>query len=126
MNPMLRTERLLLRPFEAADAAAVHSLCGNWDVAHMLSRVPHPYTLDLAAQWIASHGAARSSGAEHVFCVALDDDVVGAAGLERTAPGTYEIGYWIGEPWWGRGFATEAARRLVQFAFVELGVGKLT
>ena len=45
----------------------------------------------------------------------------GAVGLERTAPGQHELGYWIGEPWWSMGIATEAAGRIVRFAIEDLG-----
>lgn len=126
MTPTLKTERLLLRAFSAEDASAVQAHCGNWNIARMLARVPHPYGHDLASRWIASHAAEWRSGDEHTFCIELDGDAVGAVGLRRTAVATYELGYWLGEPWWGNGFVTEAARRAMRFAFEELGAEKLT
>ena len=126
MTPMLKTERLLLRGFRPRDAPAVQEHCGDRDVARMLSRVPHPYSLDMAVRWIASQGAASSSGGEIDFCIEQDGGAVGAVALRRTAAGTFELGYWLGKAWWGKGFATEAVRHAVRFAFEELGADRLT
>lgn len=126
MIPTLQTDRLSLRPFRLADARAVQAHCGNWNIARMLARVPHPYGLELATGWIESHAVDWRRGIEATFCIEVDGAAVGAIGLRLTAPATYELGYWLGEPWWGRGFATEAARRAVRFAFEELGAENLT
>ena len=126
MDRELETERLLLRPFRQSDAGAVQALCGNWKVARMTSRIPHPFSDELAAQWIASHGPARVCGEENAFCVEKGGTVIGAVGYMNAGDGVYEIGYWIGEPWWGQGFATEAVGRLIGFVFDGLGARRLT
>lgn len=125
MDQKLKTERLVLGPFREEDADAVCALAGNWNVARMLARVPHPYTRDLAAAWIASCETDRWSGDEITFCIELNGDAVGSIGLQRNAPGIYEFGYWLGEPWWGQEIMTEAAREVVRFAFNELGAKTL-
>ena len=125
MMPTLKTERLLLRPFGAEDATAVQVHCGNWNVARMLTRVAHPYSRELATSWIESHYAAWRSGEEVTFCIDFKGEPIGAISLRRVRSDVYQLGYWFGEPWWGRGFATEAARRTVRFAFEELGADKL-
>lgn len=112
----IETERLILRPFEQSDADAVTALAGNWKVARMTARLPHPYPAGMAAAWIAGHAASRSSGAEYVFAVTLDGAVAGAIGLTRDEKDCYQLGYWLGEPFWGRGIATEAAQAIVGFA----------
>lgn len=86
----------------------------------MLARVPHPYTVDMAEAWIASHHGSRQRGEEHVFCIEVDGEVAGSVGLRRMRDGVYDLGYWLGEAWWGRGLATEAATRIVRFAFEDL------
>lgn len=126
MTPTLKTERLVLRAFSLEDAPVVQAHCGNWNIARMLTRVPHPYGHDLAVSWIASHATDWRNGDVHTFCIELDGDTIGAVGLRRTAVATYELGYWLGEPWWGNGFVTEAARQVGRFAFEELGAEKLT
>lgn len=125
MMPRLETERLLLRPFRPEEAGAVAALAGNWEVAKMLARVPYPYTRDMAESWIASQDAASRSGDEFTFCIERDGEAAGAVSLRRRADGTYELGYWLGEPFWGSGFATEAARQAVAFAFDQLGAKRL-
>jgi RimJ/RimL family protein N-acetyltransferase len=119
MTMELRTGRLLLDPFREADAAEVAALAGNWKVARMTARIPHPYSEDLARQWIAGQETARASGGV-TFAIRFGGGPVGAVGLERMEPGQYELGYWIGEPWWGIGIATEAAHRTLRFAFEDL------
>jgi len=116
----LTTDRLTLRPFARADAPALHALVNNRKVARMLLRVPNPYPPGLAERWIAGHARARATGAGYVFAIDLHGALIGTASLERR-DGAYTLGYWIGEPWWGRGFASEAVRRLVDFAFDTLG-----
>jgi len=130
-KPVLTTDRLTLRPFAAADARTVQALCGNWNVARMLAVIPHPYPDGLAEDWIAGQADRRARGEEYIFAIEHDGDVIGAVGLERRGhvspdtPNTYEIGYWIAEECWGQGLASEAAARIVRYAFEELGVRRL-
>jgi len=121
----LKTKRLLLRPYKMDDAAALQSQCGNLNVARMTSRIPHPYPDGAAEQWIAAQEALRRDGHEITFCIDHDGAMVGSVGLRRAHGGTYELGYWIAENTWGQGYATEAARRAVAFAFDELGAARV-
>lgn len=117
MTKQRRTERLLLNPFRADDAARVAALAGNRKVACMTARIPHPYPEELARQWIAE----QALGDGFLCAIRFEEELVGAVGLERTAPGQHELGYWIGEPWWGMGIATEAAGRVIRYAAEDLG-----
>jgi RimJ/RimL family protein N-acetyltransferase len=85
----------------------------DFDVAKMTSRVPHPYNEGDAETFLAR-------GAEHRFVIQRKSDglFLGMTGLH--ADEGYEFGYWLGKPFWGFGYATEAARRLVRHAFEEL------
>lgn len=121
MTTEIRTERLLLRPFHNEDAAAVAALAGNWNVARMTARIPHPFSEMLARQWIAGHAALRDSGDGYLFAILLKGALVGAIGIERNPSGRRELGYWVGEPWWGMGVATEAAGGVIRFARAALG-----
>jgi RimJ/RimL family protein N-acetyltransferase len=117
----LRSARLSYRPITAADAGRVAVLAGEWDVARMTSRIPHPYSLVDADLWIASIGQD-----EFVRGVELDGKLIGAVGYIEGAGREAEIGYWIGKPYWGHGFATEAARALVAHCFGAAGFQGLT
>lgn len=126
MSITLETDRLVLRPFEAADAAAVQDCAGRWEIACMTTRIAHPYPAGAAAAWIAGHAALREAQDEHVFCLspkAGEDagQAIGATSLRNLEPGNLELGYWLATEHWDRGLATEAARAMVVFGFEKLG-----
>ena len=126
MTATLKTERLTLRPLEMDDAAAVRAHCGNWSVARMLARVPHPYPEGLAEQWIAGHEAERAAGRDYNFGIDLDGTLIGVISLERDEPGVFVLGYWLGEPWWGQGLMSEAVQRVTAFGFEALSAEELS
>ena len=117
----MRSKRLEFRALRPADAARVAELAGDYDVAAMTARVPYPYTLVAADQWIAS-----IDSCELVRAVLRGNELIGAVGLVYGQERSAEIGYWIGKPYWGQGFATEAAQALVDYAFGPLGMKRLT
>ena len=125
--PTLRTERLVLRPFSPSDAHRIQELAGSEDVASTTLTIPHPYEDGLAEAWIEGHAEAWEDGQRLTLAVTTDaDGVVGAMGLDL-APDheRAELGYWIGVPYWNRGFATEAARAMLDLGFGELGLHRI-
>jgi RimJ/RimL family protein N-acetyltransferase len=123
--PTIATGRLVLRPFTDADAGSVQRLAGDRLVAATTSLIPHPYEDGMAEAWIATHEASWEAGLGPTLAVTLAaaGGLVGAIGLATgREDGVGELGYWIGVPWWGRGYATEAARALAGFGFAELGL----
>ena len=125
LEATLKTQRLVLRALARNDAPEVQRLCNNWAVARMTSRIPHPYPDGLAEDWIAGlHDKEPDDSSAH-FALEHDSALIGIVGLEWRRSGSFEIGYWIGEPWWGRGLASEAAACVVAFAFEQLGVDEL-
>ncbi|MDT8436199.1 MAG: GNAT family N-acetyltransferase [Gemmatimonadota bacterium] len=124
---MLRTARLRLRPFAPADAPRVRELAGAPEVAAQTLNIPHPYPEGAAETWIADHGPAFRAGEGAVFAVTeANGTLVGAVGLRVDAQGgTAELGYWIGVPWWGRGYATEAARAVIDYGFRALSLQRI-
>jgi len=117
------TERLLLRSPIAADAATISALLGDWDVARWLVRVPYPYRLNHAEAWIERSAEERAAAMGWPFMMVIRDSgtVIGSMDLslepDRTAGA---LGYWVGGGYWGAGYATEAARALIEFAFTIL------
>lgn len=123
-RPTLRTARLVLRPFTADDAPSVQQLAGAYEVALNTLMIPHPYPDGAAAQWIASHQADFEE--DRLIHFAIDDgQLAGAAVLVNKGDGIAEIGYWIGVPFWGRGYASEAAREVVRYGFEERGFQRI-
>lgn len=118
-GPPLFTDRLVLRPLAASDAPAVQRYAGDERVARWTARIPHPYPDGAAEAWIAeAHGQMARGAGWQLGLDARGHGMVGVVGLERDEDGvSAELGYWIAVPFWGHGYATEAARRMVRFAF---------
>ena len=128
-QPFLETVRLLLRPFALADAADVQRLAGAREVADMTLNVPYPYEDGLAEQWIGGHSERFASGSFVTYAITLQENkaLLGAVGLTVTpVDRRAELGYWLGAPYWNRGYMTEAAQALVGYGFTELGLHKIT
>lgn len=126
-RPSLETERLLLRPFRAADAPVVQRLAGAREVADNTLTIPHPYPDGAAEAWIATHVPAYRRGELVIFAIASPEEgLVGAIGLNLEADaGVAELGYWIGVPFWGRGYATEAAGAVLRYGFDALALQRI-
>ena len=126
--PVLTTDRLRLRAFELADAAQVTELAGHHAIADTTLTIPHPYEDGMAEQWIGTHGEAYDKGEGLSFAITVRESgaLVGAIGI-HLAPthDRAEMGYWIGKPYWGRGYATEAARAVMAYGFDELDLNRV-
>jgi RimJ/RimL family protein N-acetyltransferase len=103
----LATERLLLRPFRKTDAADFSRLAGDWAVASMTSDIPYPLSQSQAVAWL------RTGRGEVRFAIERDGRLIGGAGFYRRRSGAAELGFWLGRPWWGCGYGTEATRAVV-------------
>jgi len=126
--PTIETERLILRPFAPADAPAVYELVKEWDVASTTLNIPHPYEPAMADSWIRSHtiSAAAGDGFTLALTERADDALVGSIGLRLSPPHDRgELGYWVGRPWWGRGYITEAAAAVMKHGFEVLGLNRI-
>ena len=123
--PTLETERLVLRPFGPDDAGEVQRLAGDRAVAETTANIPHPYEDGMAEDWISRHEDTFANGRGVTFAVTRKPDgaLVGAISLMGLAEGHQaELGYWIGKPYWNRGFCTEAGRAVLRYAFTELAL----
>src|SRR5262245_55275775 len=146
--PVLETERLRLRPARLADARAIAALANDRRIAENTARIPHPYTLDDAEAFLTSAVRSETETAFAITlardvrdpekaCPGLDpgwepvfgqdhapnngrSTLIGMCGLEWHPGEEPEIGYWLGVPYWGRGYATEAARAVIDHAFEDL------
>ena len=116
-----KSKRLHLRPLTQCDAPQIAILAGDWDVARMTDRIPYPYQKQDALEWI--NGLPIE---EQVFAITRHETLIGLCGLTEHKQGEAEIGYWIGKPWWGAGYATEAANALLRYCFKVRKFSRLT
>lgn len=126
--PTLLTGRLILRPFALTDGPTVQELAGNIKVAENTLNMPHPYPAGAAEDWIATHTEEFTAKRNLILAICRKDDsvLVGCIGLQlNLVVGNAELGYWIGEPYWKQGFATEAAKEVIRYAFKKLGLHKI-
>lgn len=125
----IETERLVLRPFRHEDAKRVQELAGDVAVAEMTDAIPHPYEDGMAEEWIAGLPAAREAdtGLALAVCLKSDGSVVGAVSLGSICAEHRRavLGYWIGRPYWNKGYCTEATRALVEYGFRSLGLNRV-
>lgn len=108
----IQTPRLVLRAPMRADAHDLVALADNIEIASRLARLPHPYRLDHALTFIEDIATGPT---ERPYAITLDDRLIGVIGLMfyESVP---EIGYWLGQPHWGKGYVTEAGLALLAAA----------
>jgi RimJ/RimL family protein N-acetyltransferase len=95
-----------------ADAHALAALANDWDVARQLRTMPHPYTLEDAEGFLRLAQAGDDGSVRRVI-VLNDGTLIGTIGAHPRYGGQYELGYWLGQPYWGRGYASEAVAAMV-------------
>ena len=126
--PILTTDRLELRPFSEDDIDRVTELLQAPEIAATTLNIAHPYSRDDAAGWIARHPEAAEAGTDLTWAVWLQDDdlLIGAIGIHidvHNRRGT--LGYWLGRPYWNKGYMSEVARAVVEYGFSKLALHRI-
>jgi ribosomal-protein-alanine N-acetyltransferase len=127
---MNQTHCVIIRPFVAADSAQVQILVSDAQVAKAAGNVPYPYPEHGAQTWIASHAAQHRSGAaiiRAIVCLA-SDQCIGAISIDqmtRGLNGSGNLGYWVGVPYWNKGFCEQAGKLMITLATQEYAMKRL-
>ncbi|HWL24470.1 MAG TPA: GNAT family N-acetyltransferase [Ureibacillus sp.] len=127
-NQTITTNRLVLRPFLKSDADVVAILCNNYNIYKSTLYLPFPYTLDDALAWIDRHQENFDTDRMYEFAITDKEtgNLFGTVALSNNQKCNHgEIAYWVGEEYWGKGYATEAAKAIIQFAFNEKKLHKV-
>lgn len=125
MRDIIETDRLVLRQTEQRDAKAISVLGSDFDIARMTGSFPYPFPLLSAEFKVITFHAAKRRGLAHPYAITLkgEDGLIGITDLfKRSESSLWEIGYWIGRPFWGKGYMTEACAALLAEADATLGV----
>ncbi|UHA73386.1 GNAT family N-acetyltransferase [Paenibacillus sp. 481] len=118
----ITTDRLMLRPFECSDAQRVYEFCNNYNIYKSTLTLPYPYPLECALSWIQTHEDHFNDNKLYEFAISdkRTNELYGAIALSNNQiHKNGELAYWIGEEYWGKGYATEGAKAIIEFAFVE-------
>ncbi|MUV36469.1 8-oxo-dGTP diphosphatase [Lentibacillus sp. JNUCC-1] len=123
MSKVIMTENgLKLRLFQTSDAADVAHMCNNYNIYRNTLHLPYPYSEEDAIAWIKPQLEHFKNGRAYEFAITDQDSgkIYGAIGVSHNQQAQNgEVGYWIGEEYWGNGYATGALRAIMQFAFEE-------
>ncbi len=134
-QPVLTTERLILRPYALSDAKELQRLIGDRDVSDTLQLVPYPYLDGMAEEWINQQtneqlGAKTTHYSKDIHFAITNRQygfLMGTFSIINISKVTdkAEIGYWLGKPYWGKGYCTEAANAIVKYGFEVLGLNRI-
>ena len=116
--PILLSQRLVMRAPHEDDIDALAHLANNANIANMVARMPHPYTVADAADFVRRTRAGAIGKCVYAITKADNGAFLGCCGIEPHEDGrTVELGYWLGEPYWNQGYVTEAAHALIDMVF---------
>ena len=121
MSILINTERLNLKKIDKKDIKILVNHLNNWNVVQWLVNVPYPYTLIDAEKWLD-----KSSKEELALNIYFNNNLIGGITIDkRTSNKKPVLGYWLGEQYWGRGYALEACNSLISYFFSNHSENKL-
>jgi RimJ/RimL family protein N-acetyltransferase len=122
-DKVIRTTRLVLRPLRASDDARIFALFANWNVMRFLSSPPWPYAAENAREFVRQRVGETQTPTMAITqdnaLIGVTDVIVKPASAVQRERG-YSLGYWLGEPYWGRGYMSEAARAFIAHVFATI------
>ncbi|WFB66245.1 GNAT family N-acetyltransferase [Chryseobacterium sp. WX] len=124
--PVLQTERLILSQLEEKDIPFIVELLQHRIFSDLTSNIPYPYVENDARSWVKMSKEAFENNAGYTFAIRnKEGQIMGAIGLHDREDDKAELGYWIGIPYWNKGYVTEAAKGIIDFGFDELKLNKI-
>ncbi|MCP8617945.1 GNAT family N-acetyltransferase [Salirhabdus salicampi] len=127
MLQKFETERLVLRPYDLSDAPRAQKIGDDKAVAET-TFIPYPYTLEKVEDWIKNHSSLIENGDAYPLAVILKSEkqLIGTMTI-RIDKNHHkgELAYWVGKDYWGKGYATEASKKMLEFGFKELNLNRI-
>ena len=127
--PTLTLSKIILRPFNLSDAKEVQRQAGNPKVAATTATIPHPYLDGMAEDWISKHNEWFEQVDAVDWAIELKETkkLVGCVSLAIDKSNSRaEIGYWVGEEFWGNGYCSEAAVEAIRYGFDIFSLNKIS
>ena len=121
----LKTDRLTLRATTPSDAERAFEIQSDWNVTRMLRMASFPPDQAEISRWFGDHSREWIAGEAYRFSIMQEDRMIGVIDLDNIAQSRGELGYWIEQAAWGRGYAYEAAQAIVRFAFEDAELSQL-
>ena len=113
MNVELHTKNLIIKKPSEKHLKSLIKELNNWNISKWLIEVPYPYTVDDAKYWVK-----KSKQDQYSFNIYLKNKLIGGLSLTNQRENSkWELGYWIGEEYWGNGYAIEACENLISYFF---------
>jgi RimJ/RimL family protein N-acetyltransferase len=124
--PIIQTERLTLSQLVEKDVSSIAELLQHRIFSDLTSNIPYPYVENDARSWVKMSKEAFENNAGYTFAIRnKEGQIMGAIGLHDREDDKAELGYWIGIPYWNKGYVTEAAKAIIDFGFDELKLNKI-
>ena len=113
MNIELRTDNLIIKKPSEEDLNSLIKELNNWNISKWLIEVPYPYSIDDAKYWVK-----KTKQDKYSFNIYLKNKLIGGVSLSnKRANSKWELGYWIGQEYWGNNYAKEACENLIKYFF---------
>ncbi|MBB6697101.1 GNAT family N-acetyltransferase [Clostridium algidicarnis] len=128
IQPVIHTDNLLLRPFKISDSSRVKELAGDSKIATTTLNVPHPYEDGMAELWINSHKDIFINKKGIIYAIIKKDsnELIGTVALMmNNIHKKAELSYWIGVPYFNKGYCTESSKAIIEYGFKELNLNKI-
>lgn len=121
MIPTLRSKRIVLRPYQLSDLGNVQRLAGDKIIAEMTANIPHPYMDGMAEEWISKHEQWFKNREAIALAIQLSEsgEHIGTISITQINAKSGNLGYWVGVPYWGNGYCSEAASLIIDYGFSE-------
>lgn len=124
--PVIKTERLILSHLEEKDIPFIVEYLQHKIYSDLTSNIPYPYTESDARFWLKMSEEAFENNSGYTFGIRnKEGQIIGAIGLHDRDDDKAELGYWIGMPYWNKGYVTEAAKAIIDFGFKKLNFNKI-
>ncbi|PHR57406.1 MAG: GNAT family N-acetyltransferase [Robiginitomaculum sp.] len=122
MRTVITTDRLVLRQPTLGDAKTISRLLSDKAIVRMTASIPYPFCMLSAEFWIMQTLANWDRDVSHSYIITDGKNIIGDISLFNAKDGSKELGYWIGKPYWGKGYASESAKAIIAESFDSLDI----